>query len=75
MAPVVHGLEVEYFGRIHFVYLDIDDPRNAALKRQYGFRYQPEFRLLDGQGRLVQTWYGSVRADEFRAAFDRLLNP
>ncbi len=74
MVPVVHGLEVEYFGRIQFVYLDIDDPRTMDFKRQFGFRYQPEFRLLDGEGQVVQTWLGRVSAEEFRAAFNRLLS-
>lgn len=72
MASVVHGLEAEYYGRINFVFLDIDDARNAPFKSQFGFRYQPEFYLLDGQGNVIRKWVGSVTADAFRAAFDQL---
>jgi thioredoxin-related protein len=34
-----------------------------------GFRYQPEFYLLDGQGKLLKKWVGYVSQDEFEAAF------
>ena len=34
MAPIVHGLEVEYFGVINFVYLDIDDKGNSEFSEQ-----------------------------------------
>jgi hypothetical protein len=43
----------------------------VALKQKYGFRAQPYFVLLDGDG--VKTWYGLVEADEFRNAFDALV--
>ena len=33
MAPMVHGLEAEYSGRIAFVYLDADDPRTREIQR------------------------------------------
>ena len=43
MAPVVHGLEQLYRGRIDFLYLNIDDPRNDSAKRAFGFRATPHF--------------------------------
>lgn len=70
MAPIVHGLEVEYFGTIKFVYLDIDDPENSHFLKELGFRYQPQFILLDGEGNILQQWLGPVSADDFRVAFD-----
>ena len=36
-------------------------------------RGQPRFYLLDGQGKVVESWAGPVREATFRAAFDRLL--
>ncbi|NOY98661.1 MAG: hypothetical protein GXP40_05590 [Chloroflexi bacterium] len=69
MAPVVHGLEAKYYGRIDFVYLDIDDPRNDALKKQFGFQYQPMFVLVDGDGTALKTWLGYVPAEDFETAF------
>ncbi len=69
MAPIVHGLEVEYAGEINFVYLDIDDPGNEQFKKELGFRYQPHFLLIDGDGNIIQQWLGPVEADQFREAF------
>jgi len=70
MAPIVHGLEVEYFGSVNFVYLDIDDPANDNFKKELGYKYQPHFFLVDGEGNIIQQWLGPVSADDFRAAFD-----
>ena len=73
MAPVVHGLEAEYFGQINFVYLDIDNPANEDFKSQLGFRYQPKFFLIDGEGNILQQWAGIVGADSFRQTFEQAL--
>ncbi len=70
MAPIVHGLEAEYSTEINFIYLDIDDSRNGRYKQQLGYRYQPHFFLLDGDGAIVQTWIGRIDEDELRAAFN-----
>ena len=53
MAPIVHGLEVEYFGKVKFAYLDVDDPANDEFKKALGYRVQPHFFLLDGDGNIV----------------------
>ncbi|MBM3151580.1 MAG: hypothetical protein FJZ96_05145 [Chloroflexi bacterium] len=73
MAPVVHGLEAEYHGRIGFVFLDADDPATRDFQRQFGFFVQPEFYLLDGAGNIIQKWVGYVSEVDFRAAFTSLL--
>ena len=70
MAPIVHGLEVEYFGAINFVYIDIDDEANSAFLKELGFRYQPHFFLIDGEGNILQQWLGQVSGNDFRTAFD-----
>jgi hypothetical protein len=75
MAPMVHGLEAKYYGKIGFVYLDIDDPRNAEFRRYFGFRYQPEFYLVDGDGNVLKKWVGRVSAQEFETEFARWLEP
>lgn len=69
MAPIVHGLEAEYAEQINFIYLDIDDPENGEFLRELGFRYQPHFLLLDGQGEILQQWLGPVSEEQFREAF------
>jgi hypothetical protein len=73
MAPVVHGLESDYAGRIKFVFLDIDDPGNEPFKRQLGYRVQPHMFLLDGEGTVIASWLGKTDADEIATAFDELL--
>jgi len=74
MAPVVHGLEVKYFDKIGFVFLDIEDSRNAELMQKFSFQYQPMFILVDGNGTPVKTWFGSVSAEEFEVEFEKMIN-
>ena len=69
MAPMVHGLEAEYFGKIKFTYLDADDSRTQGFQRALGFRYQPEFYLLDAGGQLLKKFVGFVSQDEFESVF------
>jgi hypothetical protein len=73
MKPIVHGLQAEYLEQIQFTYLDVDDAANAPFKQSLGFRYQPEFYLLDGEGNVVQKWIGPVTRESFVAAFELAL--
>ncbi len=69
MAPMVHGLEAEYFGKVKFTYLDADDSRTDGFQRALGFYYQPEFYLLDANGNLLKKFVGFVSQEEFAAEF------
>jgi len=69
MAPMVHGLEAKYFGRIQFTYLDADDPQTLDFQRALGFYYQPEVYLLDAEGKVLQKWVGFTTEEEFEEAF------
>lgn len=73
MAPMVHGLEAKYFGRIKFTYLDADDPQTFDFQRTLGFYYQPEVYLLDANGIILQKWVGFTSEEEFEAAFAQYL--
>lgn len=73
MAPMVHGLEAKYFGRIVFSYLDADDPATLEFQRTLGFRYQPELYLLDANGTVLQKWVGFVTEDQLESAFAQYL--
>lgn len=73
MAPMVHGLEAEYFGRIKFVYLDADDPNTLDFQRTLGFFYQPEVYLLDGDGNVLKKWVGFISEEEFEQEFAKYL--
>jgi hypothetical protein len=70
MAPIVHGLEAEYYGRIQFVFLDADDPETFEFQRALGFAVQPEFYLLDGEGNILTKWVGYVSETDLRQQFD-----
>ena len=73
MAPMVHGLEAKYYGKVKFSYLDASDPNTQEFQRALGFQYQPEFYLLDGQGNLLQKWVGFVSQEQFEAVFTQYL--
>lgn len=68
MAPIVHGLEVEFFGEANFIYLNIEDDANDKFKKQLGYRYQPHFFLIDEEGEIIQQWLGPVPEGELRGA-------
>jgi len=70
MAPIVHGLEADYYNEIKFVYLDVDDPENDQLKRALGYRVQPHFFLLDADGNVIQQWLGRVSQDDLTKVFN-----
>jgi hypothetical protein len=69
MAPMVHGLEAEYSGKIKFSFLDADDPNTDTFQRTLGFAYQPEFYLLDANGNLLKKFIGFVLQEDFTAEF------
>jgi thioredoxin-like negative regulator of GroEL len=73
MAPMVHGLEAKYFGRIQFVYLDADDPQTSDFQRALGFQYQPEVYLLDAEGNVLQKWVGFTTEKQFEDVFAQYL--
>ena len=73
MAPMVHGLEAKYFGRIKFSYLDADDANTRAFQQQLGFYYQPEVYLLDGDGNVLKKWVGFTSEEEFEGEFAKYL--
>lgn len=74
MAPIVHGLESQYSDRMNFVYLDIDDPATNEFKQALGYRVQPHFFLLDGEGNVRMQWFGSVSGDELAREFEAALS-
>lgn len=73
MAPMVHGLEAKYFGRINFVYLDADDRDTFPFQQQLGFFYQPEIYLLDGDGNVLKKWVGFTSEQELEEEFAKHL--
>jgi thioredoxin-like negative regulator of GroEL len=75
MAPVVHGLEKQYQGRIDFLYLNVAETRNDSAERALGFRATPHFFFLRADGSPVGVMQGVVSVDSLRRALDALLTP
>lgn len=73
MAPVVHGLETKYEGRIDFLYLNVALTRNDSAKRAFGFTATPHFFLLDERGTVRSAMRGVLPEERLRGALDRLL--
>jgi hypothetical protein len=69
MAPMVHGLEAKYFGKIKFSYLDADDPQTYDFQQSLGFYYQPEVYFLDPNGSVLKKWVGFTSEQEFESVF------
>ncbi len=69
MAPMVHGLEAKYFGKIKFTYLDAGDPHTRKFQRALGYYVQPEIYLLDGDGNVLIKWAGYTTQEQFEAGF------
>ena len=73
MAPVVHGLEREYEGRIDFLYLNVADARNDSAERALGFTITPHFFFRRADGSTVHSIQGVVPEDVLRRTIDALL--
>ena len=71
MAPMVHGLEAEYFGKIKFSFLDADDPNTDEFQQALGFYYQPELYLLDADGNVLKKFIGFVTREDLVAEFSK----
>ena len=71
MAPMVHGLEAKYFGKIKFSFLDADDPQTLDFQKTLGFYYQPEVYLLDAEGKVLKKWVGYTSQEDFEAVFEQ----
>ncbi len=73
MAPLLNGLEAQYKDHIQFVYLDIDNPATQPFKNDLHFRIEPEYFLLDGQGKVVKQWSGYLSRQDLQTVFDAVL--
>jgi thioredoxin-related protein len=69
MAPMVHGLEAKYFGKIKFAYLEISNPQTEEFRNTLGFQYRPSFYLLDADGNVLHQWTGYQTQQQFEDVF------
>ncbi|HEX6384741.1 MAG TPA: hypothetical protein VF177_08740 [Anaerolineae bacterium] len=68
MMPIVDGLEADFEGNVAVFRLTADQAENARLQAQYGLRGHPSFAVVDGHGRISQTFVGPQTAETLRAA-------
>lgn len=68
MIPIVDGLEAEFSGTISVIRLDAQEAENAALQARYGLVGHPAFAILDGDGRIAQSFFGPQTAATLRGA-------
>ncbi len=58
-APIFHKAEAEYKGRIEFLSLNAEEPRNAAIVRRYNLHGYPTIIFLNAAGRVVDRLEGA----------------
>jgi thiol-disulfide isomerase/thioredoxin len=73
MAPIIAGLENEYSSRVGFVYIDIDNPASEPLQEILGFKREPHFFLLNGEGKLMSEWIGYATLEELRSKIEAVI--
>lgn len=68
----MHGLEDDYWGRVDFIYLDVDNSNNRSiLRRRFGDRNViPRFYVLDANGTIVHQWTGGKSSRDLREVLD-----
>jgi thioredoxin-like negative regulator of GroEL len=60
MAPIVHGLESEWQGRVEFAFVNVADPATRAVRARLGFAATPHFFFLDSAGTVQASLQGAV---------------
>lgn len=75
MEPIVDGLSEEFNGRVAVYQLDTALKGNAALQTQWGLRGHPTFAVLDSDGELVQSFYGTYPKVNLQRAMEAVVTP
>ena len=66
LTPIFHrASEIEDFKDIEFYDLDIDDPNNAELVRNYQIRNVPTVLCLDENNEILRKVVGAVPEHQF----------
>ena len=62
--PVVDRLEAQVSPRLTVIRLNLQDPANGSLARQYGVQYTPTFVLFNGEGEILLRNVGAIDPEE-----------
>ena len=66
MQPIVHGLELEFAGRISFEEHDANSAKGKATMATYALRAHPSYVIVAPDGTLLWSLIGQVSADSLR---------
>jgi len=66
--PIVNGLEEEFAGQVAVSRLNANEGTNSRLQREYGVQGHPSFVVLDGDGAVVDRFFGPQDEETLRAA-------
>jgi thiol-disulfide isomerase/thioredoxin len=73
LNPILKGLEKEWGEKVNFVFLNVDDPLNSEnLNKLSRFNVVPQLMLLDGDGKIVKEWVGSVPSETIQKELEVL---
>ncbi len=69
----ISALDVQYTGRVKFIYLDTDLAEAQPYLAKFNVRGLPTFALLDRKGRVASSMSGWPGEQVFTTALDRLI--
>ena len=72
MAPIVDGLSEEFDGKATVYQLNAAEKANVELQARYDVRGHPSFVTLDGDGRVVQRFFGPQAKETLRQALEQV---
>ena len=72
MAPIVDGLSEEFDGKATVYQLNAAEQANVVLQARYDVRGHPSFVTLDGDGRVVQRFFGPQAEETLRRALEQV---
>lgn len=73
MIPIVDGLGVEFEGKVSVVQLNAVQKANTKLQNRLGLRGHPSFAVLDGNGSVVQQFFGPQAEATLREAMESVM--
>jgi thiol-disulfide isomerase/thioredoxin len=69
MMPALLSLQDEFVTEVNFIFLDIDDPATAQLKRVLYFNYYdvlPQYFFLGPEGKILRKWRGVTQQSDLQ---------
>ena len=63
MKPVVDNLQKKFKGKVTFVVVDYDDPKNKGEIDKYHISMNPTVIIFNKEGKIKETFMGAARED------------